>query len=111
MGRPSRVSDAQRVELWRRYRAGETVLCIAQALGQRSTSNIYRALEATGAPVQRCRSSRVLSFREREEISRGIAAGEAFRSIARRLDRAAPSVEAKYLIFKLLGRRPLQLSA
>ena len=56
MGRHSRVSDAQRVELWRRYRAGETVLCIAQALGERSTSNIYRALEATGgiAVAQRC---------------------------------------------------------
>ena len=94
MGRHSRVSEAQRVELWRRYRVGETVLCIAQALGQRSTSNIYRALEATGgiAPAQRCRSSRVLSFGEREEISRGIAASEAFRSIARRLDRAVSTV-------------------
>jgi hypothetical protein len=87
MGRPSRVSDAQRVELWRRYRAGETVLRIPQALGQRSTSNIYRALEATGgiAPAQRSRSSRVLSFGEREGISRGLAAGESFRGIARRL--------------------------
>src|SRR5579862_2224219 len=94
MGRRSRVSDAQRVELWRRYRAGETVLSIAQALGQRSTSNIYRALEATGGivPAQRARSPRVLSFAEREEISRGIAAGEAYRLIARRLDRAVSTV-------------------
>ncbi len=94
MGRPSRVSDAQRVELWHRYRAGETVLSIAQALGQRSTSNIYRALEATGgiAPARRVRSPRVLSFGEREEISRGVAAGEAFRSIAKRLDRAVSTV-------------------
>ena len=62
--------------------------------GAGSTSNIYRALKATGgiAPIQRCRSSRVLSFGEREEISRGIAAGEAFRSIARRLDRAVSTV-------------------
>jgi len=62
MGRHSRVSALQRVELWRRYQAGETVLGIAGALGQRFTSNIYRVLEASGgiAPVQRRRSSRVL---------------------------------------------------
>jgi IS30 family transposase len=94
MGRHSRVSDAQRVELWRRYRAGEPVHRIAKALGQRSSSNIYRALEATGgiAPAYRSRSSRVLSFAEREEISRGIAADEAFRVIARKLDRAVSTV-------------------
>jgi IS30 family transposase len=94
MGRPSRISDTQRAELWRRYRAGEPVHRIAQALGQRSSSNIYRALEATGgiAPMQRSRSPRVLSFSEREEISRGIAAGEAFRVIARRLSRAVSTV-------------------
>jgi len=94
MGRHSRVSDAQRVELWRRYRAGEPVHRIAKALGQRSSSNIYRALEATGgiAPAHRSRSSRVLSFAEREEISRGIAADESFRVIARKLDRAVSTV-------------------
>ena len=88
MGRHSRVSDAQRVELWRRYRAGETVLGIANALGQRSTSNIYRVLEAAGgiAPAQRRRASRVLSFAEREEISRGVAAGETLRTMQRMTD-------------------------
>jgi IS30 family transposase len=47
-------------------------------------------LEATGgiAPVPRTRSQRVLRFGEREEISRGLAAGDSFRVIARRLDRA-----------------------
>lgn len=94
MGRHSRVSDAQRVELWRRYRAGEPVHRIAKALGQRSSSNIYRALEATGgiAPAHRSRSSRVLSFAEREEISRGVAAEESFRAIARKLERAVSTV-------------------
>ena len=94
MGRHSRVTDAQRVELWRRYRAGETVLGIADALGQRSTSNVYRVLEATGGitPAERRRSSRVLSFGEREEISRGIAAGDTLRAIARKVDRAVSTV-------------------
>jgi IS30 family transposase len=92
-GRHSLVTAAQREELWRRYKAGETILGIAQTLGQ-GRNNLYRVLEATGgiAPRRRRRSSRVLSFREREEISRGIAAGETFRAIARRLSRAASTI-------------------
>jgi IS30 family transposase len=88
------VTDAQRVELWRRYRAGETVLSIANELGQRSSSNIYRVLETTGgiAPDQRSRSAKVLSFHEREEISRGVAVGDSFRAIARNLKRAVSTV-------------------
>ena len=107
MGRPSRISDAQRVELWRRYQAGEPVHRIAKALGQRSSSNVYRALEATGgiAPAERRRSSRVLSFGEREEISRGIAAGEAFRCIAKKLDRAVSTVSQE--VARHGGRRQL----
>jgi IS30 family transposase len=94
MGRRSRVSDAQRVELWRRYRAGETVLSIAKALGQHRTSNIYRVLVATGgiAPAPRNRSSKVLSLSEREEISRGMAAGDSYRAIAKGLRRAVSTV-------------------
>jgi IS30 family transposase len=92
-GRHSTVTAPQREELWRRYRSGETVLGIASALGQRS-SNLYRVLQATGgiAPAQRSRSPRVLSFSEREEISRGIAAGNTFRTIARSLKRAVSTV-------------------
>jgi IS30 family transposase len=94
IGRHSMVTDAQRVELWRRYKAGETVLSIAHELGQRSSSNIYRVLEAAGgiAPDQRSRSAKVLSFREREEISRGVAVGDSFRAIARNLKRAVSTV-------------------
>src|SRR5258708_18828258 len=92
-GRPSTVTYAQREELWRRYRVGETVLGIGRALGQRTT-NLYRVLQGAGgiAPAERSRSSRVLSFGEREEISRGIAAGEAFRAIARYLSRAVSTI-------------------
>src|SRR6202790_2030803 len=94
IGRHSMVTDAQRVELWRPYKAGETVLSIAHELGQRSSSNIYRVLEVSGgiAPDQRSRSAKVLSFREREEISRGVAVGDSFRAIARNLKRAVFTV-------------------
>src|ERR1700745_912777 len=92
-GRYSTVTSAQREELWHRYKAGETVLGIGRALGQR-TSNLYRVLQAAGgiAPALRIRFPKVLSFCEREEISRGIAAGETFRAIARALHRAASTV-------------------
>jgi len=92
-GRHSTITAAQRGEFWRRYKAGESVLGIIGALRQRRT-NIHRVLEASGgiAPVPRTRSQRVLGFGEREEISRGLAAGDWFRVIARRLDRAVSTV-------------------
>lgn len=92
-GRYSTVTSAQRVELWRRYKAGESILDIARVLGQRS-SNLYRVLQASGGlePPRRMRSTRVLSFCEREEISRGIAAGSTLRAIARNLHRAISTV-------------------
>jgi IS30 family transposase len=93
LGRHSTVTSAQREELWRRYKAGETILGIGRALGQRTT-NLYRVLQGAGgiAPPQRTRSPRVLSFGEREEISRGIAAGDTLRAIARSLNRAVSTV-------------------
>jgi IS30 family transposase len=93
LGRPPTITDTQRKELWLRYKAGETILGIGRALGQRQT-NIHRVLQATGgiAPAQRRRSPRVLSFREREEISRGIAAGRSYRTIAVTLHRAVSTV-------------------
>jgi IS30 family transposase len=93
LGRASTVTNAQREELWRRYKAGETILGIGRALGQRTT-NLYRVLQAAGgiAPAQRSRSPRVLSFGEREEISRGIAAGDTFRAIARSLNRTVSTI-------------------
>ena len=93
MGRPPKITGALREELWRRYKAGETVFGIGRALDQRQAT-IHRLLQATGgiAPTHRSRSSRVLSFSEREEISRGVAAGYTFRAIARGLHRAVSTV-------------------
>lgn len=92
-GRPAVITGWQREELWRRYKAGETILKIGRALGQYQTS-IHRVLQATGgiAPAQRRRSRRVLSAQEREEISRGLAAGYTFRAIAKGLRRAVSTV-------------------
>lgn len=92
-GRPSTITVEQREEFWRRYKAGESVLGIIGALRQRP-GNINRVLEASGgiAPMPRRRSERVLRFGEREEISRGLAAGDSLHVIAKRLNRAVSTV-------------------
>ena len=97
-GRPRLFGPAQCAELWRRYKAGESILGIGRALGGRLTA-IYRVLQSTGgiAPVSRRRSARCLSLVEREEISRGIAAGYTIRAIARSLNRAASTVSQEVL--------------
>lgn len=92
MGRPW-MSWAQRNELWRRWRAGESLVDIGAAL-QRAPDRIYRIVEAEGglAPPPRRRSPLALTITEREEISRGIARGEGVRGMARRLRRAPSTV-------------------
>jgi transposase-like protein len=56
---------------------------------------VIRMLEAeTGGvrPRPRRRSKRVLSFEEREEISRGLAEGATLTAIAKRLGRAPSTI-------------------
>ena len=79
----------QRQELWDRYQRGESLNAIARALGKTSSS-IYNHLRPTGGmrPVPRKRSRLALTSAEREEISRGIVAGQSIREIARTLVRA-----------------------
>jgi IS30 family transposase len=91
--RPRLFTDAQCAKLWQMYRAGESILAIGRALGRGGTA-VHRVLQATGGitPAVRRRSARVLSLREREEISRGIAAGCTIRAIARGLKRAPSTV-------------------
>jgi IS30 family transposase len=99
-GRPRIFTDAECAELWRRDRTGESVLGIGRALChasssvRRGSSAVRRVLECTGgiAPAERRRSPRVLSLVEREEVSRGIAAGYSIRAIARGLCRAPCTV-------------------
>lgn len=86
-------SDEQTLELWRLWKAGRSVTAIGRALG-RGSSSIHDLLAVRGgiAPVPRRRSSRALSLSDREEISRGLAAGESVRSIAAGLGRPASTV-------------------
>jgi IS30 family transposase len=93
LGRPGGLSAAGKKELWERWRAGESISDIARAL-QNAPGSIHRMIEATGgfSPPKRHRRRRALTPSEREEISRGLAAGESLRAIAARLGQFASTV-------------------
>src|SRR6516164_9155635 len=84
----------QRAELWERWRNGQCVADIARALERRNKSGVYRILALNGgiAPEPRRRAAEALRLEEREEISRGIAAGRSMRRIAQGLRRSPSTV-------------------
>jgi len=86
-------SVAERRELWERWRRGESYADIARAL-DRVPATIYCTIRRQGgvAPRERRRSRLALTLGEREEISRGIAAGRSARRIAAGLGRAPSTV-------------------
>ena len=88
-----RLSPVDVDEIWRRLRAGHSVKPTARALGL-PTSTVRAYLIRCGGirPEPRHRATGRLSFGEREEISRGLAAGLSFRAIAAGLGRSASTV-------------------
>jgi IS30 family transposase len=93
LGRPGGLSEAGKKELWERWKAGESISDISRAL-KKPPGSIHGMLKAQGgiAPPHRHRSRLALTPDEREEISRGLAAGESLRAIAARLGRSASTV-------------------
>jgi IS30 family transposase len=93
LGRPGGLSAAGKKELWERWKAGESVSDISRAL-KKPPGSIHGMLKATGgiAPPERRRACWALTSAEREEISRGLAAGNSMRAIAARLGRTASTV-------------------
>jgi IS30 family transposase len=96
MGEVARIrfTPKQKAELWDRWKSGQCIADIARALERRNKSGVYRLLALTGgiAPAPRRRAPLALSLEEREEISRGVAAGDSIRRIARRLGRCPSTV-------------------
>ena len=84
----------QKAELWERWKSGQCVADIARALERRNKSGVYRVLAGNGgiAPAPRRRALVALRLEEREEISRGIAAGRSIRRIAQGLERSPSTV-------------------
>jgi IS30 family transposase len=87
------LSAEEQEELWARWRQGESLRLIARRMGKRGPSVRAFVLQSGGVkqpPRRRPASS--LSAAEREEISRGVAAGDSCRAIASRLGRAPSTV-------------------
>lgn len=92
LGRPG-LTDFQKAELWQRWRNGESLSDIGRALGKFPAS-VFGVLRLYGGimPTARHQADGRLTVEEREEISRGISAGESMRQIAGRLHRAPSTI-------------------
>jgi len=86
-------TEADKALMWDRWQKGDSLHEIA-CLFDRHHSSVRGILERSGGirPPERRRSSRSLTLAEREEISRGIAAGRSLRSIALRLGRSPSTI-------------------
>ena len=92
-GKQFGLSAMQKSDMWRRWKAGQSLHEIGRAFGK-SHSSIRCVVSLRGGivPVTRRRSLLALTLPEREDISRGIASGSSIRKIAQLLDRAASTV-------------------
>jgi IS30 family transposase len=87
------LSAVQKSDVWRRWKAGQTLHEIGRAFGKEHSSIRCLVSRYGGfVPVVRRRSLLALTLREREEISRGIVSGSSLRAIAKGLDRAVSTV-------------------
>jgi IS30 family transposase len=108
---PTRIyyTETDKGLMWDRWQKGESLNSIARLFG-RSHSSIQGILARTGGirPPSRRRSRRSLSLAEREDISRGVFAGQSLRSIAVTLGRAPSTVSRE--INRNGGRRRYRAS-
>ena len=102
-------TETDKERMWDRWRKGDSLHAIAR-LFDRSHGSIAGVLSRTGGirPPKRTRSRLALTLSEREEISRGVVAGLAIRSIATLLGRATSTVSRE--INRNGGRRRYRAS-
>jgi transposase, IS30 family len=88
-----RLSPAEKIDIWRRWKCGQSQHEIGRACG-RPHPTIRKLLLPCGgiAPAARRRSRLALTLAEREDISRGMASDSSIREIARLLKRSASTV-------------------
>jgi IS30 family transposase len=86
-------TEAQKSQMWDRWQKGDSLHDIGR-LFDRGHGTIAGIFSRAGGirPRQRTRSLLSLTLSEREDISRGIAAGLSMRSIATQLDRSPSTV-------------------
>ena len=87
------LCPTERDELWRRWRAGQTLSDIARALSK-PPGSVFGYVESNGgiSPQARTRRPRSLTLEEREDISRGLGRGESLQGIAARLHRPTSTI-------------------
>jgi len=86
-------SVLEKEEVWDRWAGGESLKAIGRAFGKPSSSIHFLVAPCGGIrPAPRRRSNLALTLAEREEISRGLAAEQSARSLARLLGRAPSTV-------------------
>lgn len=88
-----RMSLEDEALLWRCWRDGMAVHGVARAVGITAPSvHVYLAKHGGYCPPERRRRAGQLTAEEREDISRGVAAGESLRSIAEDLGRSPSTI-------------------
>jgi IS30 family transposase len=92
------MSAADKELIWREAQGGVSFSVIAVRIGHgEATVRQYVAASGGVRPVRRRRARGQLTANEREEISRGLAAGESLRVIAAKLGRAPSTVSREVL--------------
>ena len=100
-----KLSANQRIDMWSRWKAGQSLHEIGRAFGKDHVSIQFMLSQHGGiVPAARRRSLLTLTLAEREDISRGIASGSSIRDIAKGLERAASTVSREVARH---GGRPL----
>ena len=101
--RGPRSTAAQKAEVWRRWRQGESLNAIGRALGRIPKMVRYEVARTGGIPPPaRHRSRLALTLAERETISRGLARGTSLRQISRQRGFGPPrSAPSNFLLYFL----------
>jgi IS30 family transposase len=87
------LSEREQERVWELWGEGRSLREVARRLGARH-EYVWRYLTSVGGvrPAPRRRSGRCLSVREREEISRGLARGDGFRTIGGAIGRSHTTI-------------------
>lgn len=93
MGQGRKLCATERAAIWECRRRGLSLVETGRLIGC-ATPTVFRVVRDHGGfvPRRRTRSERVLQAGEREEISRGLAAGRSVRDIAGQIGRAPSTV-------------------
>ena len=92
IGRPGLPAE-ERQWVWDMWKSGSSISEIARSVGS-PPGSVFSILRPKGGiyqPPQKRRGG-ALSLADREEISRGLAAGDSYRQIGRRLGRPASTI-------------------